>query len=634
MKSFNFLFKISCFILIMGLASCKKYGYSFEDGTDKPNDNPLTNIQVDTAMSRVDRSLYPRARVFPGLMEPQEIRLKNQKLVMNFNYTDVQARVLRMNITPEPQFSTGFWAPAGELIQIVLPAGIEGLSVQVGVHTDNLSAISPLRRDPLITTRKQLFPGVNYIRNLYGGTVYINASVAITAPVEVTFTGVVKAPDFVLGETNDADFAKAVVDSSVPWLELRSKNVIFSLPRDLFLRYPLLNPTALMREWDVIIDKDYYEWMGLSATTADMTQRSPDLPWRVILDIQPSVGYAHSNYPVVAQLDDNWFTEFTTLAELKNGGNWGFFHEIGHNCQQPGMWSWGALGETSNNLFVFKGANRNGTIARHPALLEQFPKSLAWAAVSSTPNLAKNFNDNSDAFFKILPFVQIFEKLGYNAMTYLYKAARSADRLSMNDQDRQDFVYEKFSEYAKLDLQTFFDSYNIRLSSLSRKKISSLYPALTTQIWTYNPITKTGGTAAIVPTYTASSSQSNEGSVAAMFDGNTATYWHSQYSPTPDASTKKPFTINMDMKKLVSAKGMSFTPRINSSSQRPKTTEVYTSPDNVNFTLVGTVVIADAATPTTMNFTDPQKARFYRVVIKDMWSTGDYASLSEIAFIN
>ena len=633
MKSFNFLFKISCFILVLGLASCKKYGYSFEDGTDKPNDNPLTDIKIDTAMSRVDRSLYPRARVFPGLMEPQEIRLKDEKLVMNLNYVDVSSRMLAMNVTPDPQFSTGFWAPAGELIKIVLPAGVEGLSVQIGIHTDNLSAISPLRRDPLITTRKQLFPGVNFIRNLYGGTVYITSSVAIANPVEVVFTGVVKAPDFVLGVTTDAQFAKAVLDSSVPWLELRSKNVIFSLPRELFIRYPLLNPTALMTEWDVIIDKDYYEWMGLSKTSADMKHRSPDLPWRVIQDIQPSLGYAHSGYPVVAQLDDNWFTEFTRLSELKNGGNWGFFHEIGHNCQQPNLWSTQSFGETSNNLFVFKGARRNGTVARHPALLEQFPLALAWAAVSSTPTLTKDFNNNADAFFKILPFVQVFEKLGYGAMTYLYTAARNANRYAMNDQDRLDFIYEKFSEYAKLDLQTFFDSYNIRISSLSRKRIANLYPALTTQIWTYNPLTGTGGTAAIVPTYTASSSQSTEGSIAAMFDGNTATYWHSQYTGTLDPSVLKPFTINMDMKRQVSAKGMSFNPRL-SGGQRPKTTEVYTSLDNVTFSLVGTVVIADAATPTTLTFTDPQKARFYRVVIKDMWGTATYASLSEIQFIN
>ncbi|WP_316747024.1 M60 family metallopeptidase [Pedobacter gandavensis] len=634
MKSFNILFKISCFILVLSFASCKKYGYSFEDGTNKPNDNPTTDIKIDTSMSRVDRSMYPRARVFPGLMEPQEIRLKEEKLQMNFNFVDVSPAMLRMNVTPEPQFSTGFWAPAGELIRIIVPAGVEGLSVQVGGHTDNLSAFSPLRRDPLITTRKQLFPGANFIRNLYGGTVYINASVAIAAPVDMRFTGVVKAPDFVLGQTTDEEFAKSVVESSVPWLELRGKNVIFSLPRDLFIRYPLLNPTALMKEWDVVIDKDYYEWMGLTAGNSNFKHRSPDLPWRVILDIQPSVGYAHSGYPFVAQLDDNWFTEFTRLSELKNGGNWGFFHEIGHNCQQPRIWSWDALGETTNNLFVFKGARRNGTIARHSAVLEQFPKALAWAAVSSTPDLTKNFNDNKDPFFFILPFVQVFEKLGYGAMTHLYTAARDAERFSMNDQDRQDFVYERFSEFAKLDLQTFFDAYNIRISSLSRKRIANLYPALTTQIWTYNPITQTGGTAAIVPVYTASSSQSSEGSVNSMFDGNTATYWHSQYDPTPTAPTLKPFTINMDMKRQVSTKGLSFTPRTNSGAQRPKTADVYVSQDNVNFVLMGTVVIADAATATRYIFPDAQKARFFRVVIKDMWSSGSYACLSEIAFIN
>ncbi|SHG98219.1 M60 family metallopeptidase [Pedobacter caeni] len=633
MKSYNLLFKISCFAFLLSFVSCKKYGYNFEDGTNKPNDNPPTEIKIDTAMSRIDRSLYSRARIFPGMAEAQEVRLKDAKLTMNFNFTLVSATDLRMSIVPLPQFSTGFWAPAGELIKIVVPEGALGLNVQVGAHTDDLSSKSPLKRDPLITTKKQLFPGVNYVRNLYGGTVYINASVAIAQPVELSFTGVIKAPDFVLGETTDAQFMGMVKASSVPWLELRGKHVIFTLPRESFLRFPLLNPTALMTEWDVVMEKDYNEWMGLSDNSPKMKHRSPQMPWRVVLDIQPSLGYAHSNYPVVAQLDDNWFTEFTTLAELKNGGNWGYYHEIGHNCQQNAMWSWGGLGETTNNLFVFKGARRNGTVAKHDALKTQFPLALAWAAVSSTPDAAKNFNTNADPFFKILPFVQVFEKLGYGAMTRLYTEARDAERYSVNDQDRQDFVYEQFSAFAQKDLQTFFDAYNIKISIQSRTKMATLYPELTTQIWTYNPLTQTGGTAAIVPTYTASSTQSNEGSIAAMFDGNNTTYWHSQYSPAPAAAQLKPYTVTIDTKKQTAAKGMYFFPR-NSTAQRPKTTDVFVSQDNITYTLVGTTVIANAFERHNFNFPEAQKARFYRFVIKDMWSTGANVAMSEVGFIN
>src|SRR5699024_5327681 len=101
----------------------------------------------------------------------------------------------------------------------VVPEGIEGLTVQIGGHTDNLSGKYPLLRDPVIFMRQRLYAGANYVRNLYGGTIYIEPNRAYEKPVEFTITNACVSPDFVLGEMSNDEWIAKVKASNVPWLE-------------------------------------------------------------------------------------------------------------------------------------------------------------------------------------------------------------------------------------------------------------------------------------------------------------------------------------------------------------------------------------------------------------------------------
>ncbi|WP_182958454.1 M60 family metallopeptidase [Pedobacter gandavensis] len=635
MKSNNLLTASLALMLLAVLPSCKKYGTAFKDGYNDASGNEQGTITVDTAMSRVDRSMYAKARVFPGLVDAAEPRLINEKVKLDLNFSSSTAQTLRISVAPSPQFSTGYYAPAGELIKIVVPAGISGLSVQVGGHTDNLTGHDPLLRDPIIYTVKQLFPGVNYVRNLYGGTIYIRAQVAIAQPVELIFTGAVKAPDFVLGEITDAEWNKKVQESSVPWLEMRSKRVIFLIPRSFLLRMPVANPTALMTEWNAKFELDYNGWMGLSDNSADIRDRSPQSAWRGILDIQLSVGYGHSGFPFVGTMDDEWFGGMTNLQSLLNGSNWGTYHEFGHNCQQ-GLWSWSTLGETTNNLFSFKIANRNkvGYAGLHPAMPNANTEALAFAASKT----AKNFDTYSvfGPFHRIIPFLQIFDLYGYDAMAYLYTEARHAARTPLTDIEKHDFVYEKFSDYAKTDLKLFFEAWGIDLTPQMKSKVAALYPRLTKTIWTYNPMTKTGGTGAVIiePTVTASSEErvgeGTNGFAKNLIDNNNNTFWHSQWQGSPLGAM--PYTLTYDFGEPTLAKGMYFVPRDNA-SQRPKDIDIFTSTDNVNWTKEGSTVMTNAFSRFNYNFPAAKTARYYRLVIKNNHSGTSFAALAELGLI-
>src|SRR5699024_5571215 len=139
-------------------------------------------------------------------------------------------------------------------------------------------------RDPLIINKVALFPGKNYIRNLYGGPLFIVASRAIGRTVTLSISGAVKSPDFVLGETTDAEWKQMISKTTVPWFELRGKHVIFDLPVTKLHSYPLNNPTELMKAWDSVIVQDYNKWYGLSDHPSDPRDLAPQLSWRVVQD--------------------------------------------------------------------------------------------------------------------------------------------------------------------------------------------------------------------------------------------------------------------------------------------------------------------------------------------------------------
>ncbi|WP_316844512.1 M60 family metallopeptidase [Pedobacter psychrodurus] len=646
---FNQLTKIFALSLLVVVSACKKYGYEVPDGYPDNSQN-VADGTVDTNMKVIDKSMYAKARVFPGLVDQSEPRVKDAQFTLDLNFTDQTAQNLRISVAPSPQYSTGYYAAPGELIKIIVPAGIEGLTVQIGAHTDNLAGKSPLLRDPLIYNRKLLVAGVNYIRNLYGGHIYILATFAYANPVTFTISGAVVSPDFILGQSTDADWVNKVKASQVPWLELRTKRVIFTIPRDKVIASfsssePFTNPTLAMTKWNDVFDLDYNAWMGLSDNAPDIRDRSPQSQWRGILDIQLTNGYGHNGFPFVGTNDSEWFKSFTSVNNLNTSiGQWGSYHEFGHNCQQGSVWSWSTLGETTNNLFSFKVANRIGADYNilHPAVSSGFPESITYASGTGIKNFdtdAFMTDNNKGPFRRITPFVQIFEKYGYGAMTYLYNQARHADRLNSSDITKHNFVYEKLSDYAQIDLAPFFDAWGISISDAVALKVSAKYPMLTNQVWTYNPLNKTGGAAEIsfAPSVTVSSTQSNEGSPAAMLDNNTSTYWHSQYSPAPSTAQGYPYTIVYSENKRMSVKGMYFFPR-NSTAQRVKNIEILVSSDNIGFTSVGTTQIPNAFSRYEFVFPNgPVYGKFFKVLLKDGWNTPvasfPYAAMAELGVI-
>ena len=621
------------------LTQCAKSTIDFESGVDDGGfDAP--SVTVDTSRAFVDVSKYAQARVFPGLVCSSEPRLENHQLTMSLNYNYV-AQNLRISVPPQPQFSTGLYAPPGELIVIDVPADYS-LSIQIGAWTDNLSNVQNAPRDPVIFTRTQLAPGRNYVRNLYGGHIYIYAARPVTEPVTFRISGAVKSPDFELGTSNNAEWTAAIRNSCVPYLELRSRNITFVVPREYCVARNIQDPETIMTEWDRAIDVDYYQWEGLEDNPAEGADLVPRLPYRVVQDIKPSLGYGHSGFPIVTYNDYGWFDEYTDLTTIQKGWAWGTFHELGHNNQQGNYWSWGSLGETTCNLFSFKAARRQSIEKNnpaawppyHPSLNTSFANALAFAGATGTKNFDGTDARINDPFSRLTPFIQIFEKIpadwgypgqpdGYAFMTELYKKARRAQRPSNNDQDKRDFVYETLCDFTRKDWRFFFNAWGMTVSNVSLTAIENKgYQLATQEIWKYNPLTGTGGNTFIdlyarsnwTVTFTSSNAEGvgSAGSVqAAVLDGNPATYWHTAYGPST-----MPQVITVDMGRTLPIKGFSFVQR-QSLSRNIKNLKVEISTDNANWTAVdGSPLLLQRITAEQFfNLPSQVNARYFRLSI-------------------
>lgn len=634
----NFCVVASLFIL----TSCGKYGYDFVDGYQN-GDAESSTIVTDTTMNVADKSLYHRARIYPGLVGDNVRRIADTTVTFDMEYVSVSSYDLKVNVVPQPIFSTGLYAPAGENIRIVVPTGVIGLTVQIGVHTDNLSGKDPLRRDPIIYTRKELFPGVNYVKNLYGGTIWILTNNSRPTPVSLKFAGAVRSPDFILGETNVTEWLKEVESSQVPWVEARSERVVYSIPRAMILNYKLeaSRIESALREWNEIYVKDFYDWMGLDVNASDLKNRYPDLPERAVLDIQPSVGYAHNGNPWVAQMDKHWFSMFVDRDYILNPNNlpevsWGAFHELGHNYQQGGTWSWNGLGETTNNLFIWKAANRLGrlAIANHPAIPSAFLLGLEYANRTTTKNIITDRETSTDnhPFVKILLFLQIYNKAvgingesGWEFMPYIYRLARNTEYSFSLDEAKRDFFYRALCDFTGQDWQRFCKAWGIRISTLARNEMSGKYRPLDKAVWTYNPLTQEGGEATFNPkedldntewTILAKSTEEttgegNNGFATRLLDGDTETFWHSQW----DAATASlPISITFQLLNNEVVKGFYMVPRVGSSGQRPKNIEIQISRDNLNYR---TLTNADLESGYSFDLVNDQNRKEFRLKQKE-----------------
>ena len=153
----------------------------------------------------------------------------------------------------------------------------------------------------------------------------------------VDIRGAVDAPYFVLGRTSNEEWQQTLRNHPAPWAEFETSKLIITVPSK-HIR-TLDDPKALMTWWNRMMD-------GCADLAAIPHKRAR--PERYVADVQISAGYMHSGYPIMTHLDAA--PRFVDLERLSTKGDWGMFHEMGHNHQRPD-WTFRGTTEVTCNLF-------------------------------------------------------------------------------------------------------------------------------------------------------------------------------------------------------------------------------------------------------------------------------------------
>lgn len=366
--------------------------------------------------------------------------------------------------------STGLYAAPGETITISVDSDVikkvpRPFAVRIGVHKDLLWKLNKWPRFPEITLEKNITSAQTKISNPFGGPIYIvvphNLSSLGLGLIEFRISGGVKAPYFIKNETS-LEAWRVIRDNPAPWAELQGRNIILSVPSEVIRS--LDNPQELMETWDQILD------LEAELASGPYVRERPE---RICCDREISAGYMHSGYPVMTHMDVK--ADIVNNARLRKSGDWGFYHEFGHN-HQSSAWTFDGSTEVTVNYFTLylmeKFNNRTAGEARNELKKE------------SRLKLMKRYFDNGSKFedWKADPFlalnmtVQLREAFGWEPFIRAISEYKKlpADQLPKNDQEKRDQWMIRLSKNTGVNLAPFFNKWGVHVSEDAERQVEQL----------------------------------------------------------------------------------------------------------------------------------------------------------------
>jgi hypothetical protein len=386
---------------------------------------------------------HPAASLFPGAVPVSAPRIHST--------VEIETAV------PDWQ-STGLYAAPGDLVRVRIPekARSAGLKVRIGCHKDTLWHKGEWRRFPEVTIELPLTEAETKVASAFGGPVYVVAPRGCElGAIRVEFLNVVRMPRFVLGSTDVNDWRFSIRNLAAPWAELETRKVILTVPAETIRE--LDYPDRLMQWWDRVLNAQ----ADLRAISRDRER-----PERIVADRQISAGYLHAGYPIMGHYHHG--AEAVDLPTLETQGNWGFYHELGHNHQHPD-WTYDGMGEVTVNLFsLYCYHTINPGVPVHAAVRPD--------AVAKKIEQFRHDGRKGDAFLELIPYMQMQAAFGWDVYKKVIAEydALPRDEHPKTDQEKRDQWLIRMSKATDHNLTRFFDFWKIRPSRRARDQVSGL----------------------------------------------------------------------------------------------------------------------------------------------------------------
>jgi hypothetical protein len=397
---------------------------------------------------------HPAAEAFPGPVAPGAPRV---------------SRTLTVHIGTHGWHGLDLYAPPGEVITITLPEAAtgHGFEVRIGAHSDRIWHLDKWERYPEISHTAPLDEEVTRVSSPFGGLIYIVAPSGQPRTLSsVIVSGATPAAVYRRGQTTREQWASMLEQTGAPWGELYGNWIALTLPTSVLRKVE--DPEALAEYWDEVAELCYQLYAAPKRPRQE----------RFVPDIQISAGYMHAGYPIMTHMDvAETFADLTKLR-AKGGPIWGFYHELGHNYQEP-AWTWDGTGEVTNNLFSLYGAEKlNGVTPdtyglAHPAMEKKTRQDrLRKHLAAGAPYEAWK----QDPFLALTMYVHLREAFGWEPFTKVFAEYRDTprDQLPRNDLEKRDQWMVRMSRAVGRNLGPFFQAWGVPTSEAARQSIGDL----------------------------------------------------------------------------------------------------------------------------------------------------------------
>lgn len=601
--------KISFTILLAALltSSCST-NWEAEDGFYDPGQD--NGSEMDTTQT-IDKSMYSEARIFPGLVDTLKERRIDTTVVVNMEQPYVSGHDLGLYApsklsssyanferVPQPIYSTGVYAGAGELITINLPEGnTYGLTAQIGMHSDDLSSETTLLRQPISYYRKTLYPGRNLLRAPLGGYIWIlrDKNADKLGIININFRGVYATADYVKGSTNLQQWANKVKTTTVPWLELRSSRMAISISRDQMENLLSQNPKMgeelqrCLDFWDKVAAYRYMQ-LGLVQGTENLKNRMPDFHERMVFDVQlkgSRLIHTNNEQGTMMLQNSHFSDQLLSWQTIKQMNAFDVYHTFTDKYyMKPKVLD--ADWDAAENMIPMYRITKEMRDAGMVDTLSNYgfgfntllPEMLKYNKVDSVKRIASDisYTSNLKASTHLLMLAQLNEYGKREHQEADWEWYNEVARMYKEGNARQQSYYRLLCDHYKTNFETLMDFYGFGLSDNDRAYGQS-YPLLKDEIWMINPgsdtpfaqvgkltrswkyrVGRTDWDA--IATYADNYGTSNEDTdgkrtVSNLFDNNISTYWGSKLKKD-DANLALPYYIIIDMKKATQINGIYF----------------------------------------------------------------------------
>ncbi len=421
------------------LAACFKMALQIQEAHEPPADEVVP---------------HPAGYEFPGKVA-ENVQRVTKKVVIDGSYDGNDPRFCYAGVASTVYRSTGLYAAPGEKITVKIPDWCkdQGLGIQIGCHTDQLWHLKNIQRVPTICRWDQLKDAVTVVANGFGGLVYITVPAGKTlGRFEAEISGGVNAPWYRHGKTDLKDWVDKIRNYPAPMAELQTDKLIITLPAKHIRE--LDNPKSLMNFWNDVMD---------ACADVSSMPRQRVRAERMVFDRQISAGWMHSGYPLMGPnvMADKVVNE----KYMREKGDWGCFHEIGHNHQ---CWDWVLPGETEvtvnlYSVYVYEMVNKRAFTDTHPCIKED----------RRTKDIKSFFKTGKKgAFCSLQTYLMLREAFGWDLFKQVFADYNRLDegKRPRETQARIDRFIETFCRYSGYNLIPYFEAWGYKITDPAKQR--------------------------------------------------------------------------------------------------------------------------------------------------------------------